>query len=328
MGDRPMAIDWIDADQVRRHLPMTEAISLMERTMRDAALGNAVQPLRSVMPVAGHGLLSMMPATVGDVAGYKAVTVFPRNGERGIATHQAVIGLIDSLTGTPLAFVDGTSVTEIRTAAMSAVASRALARKDSRILTVIGAGAQAREHIYSLTTAFDLDVVRVWNRTAGRSQELADDLREQIGASIEVATSAEEAVADADVIVTATSAATPVILREWLAPGVHVNAVGACVPTARELDSPTIRDAHVFVDNRESALAEAGDIAIPIQEGAIGSNHIVAEIGDVLIGRAAGRTAPDQLTVFESLGVGIQDVASAHHVWAAARATGDAIGRG
>lgn len=314
-----MKIRVLSESEVAELLPLGACIELMRETMLELATGQAVQPLRTVMSVQGSsGLVSMMPAQVGSTLGFKSVTVFPENSATSFSTHQALIGLIDSQTGTFLALVDGTSITEIRTAAVSTVATQEMARADSSNLLVIGTGAQGRAHALSLDEGLDLETIHLWNRDIERAHNAASELAKSTKATVVVADSIEDAAGAADVIVTATSSSQPVLLREWIRRGTHINAVGACVPTARELDTQTIVDSRLIVDRVESATTEAGEIVIPMLAGQIDSGHISGELGSVLAGTTVGRADPDEITVFKSLGLGIQDVAAADYVFRAA----------
>jgi ornithine cyclodeaminase len=302
---------------VRRLLPMSTCVDLMERALTELARGDAEMPVRLVARTHdGRGVVALMPAHLGASGrfGYKAVTVFPDNDPAVVDTHEGAVAVLDPATGRMLGLVDGTAITTIRTAAVSAVATRHLARADARVAAILGAGVQARSHVEALAAVRDLAEMRIWSRDPDRARAAARETAALTGLAVEAIASAEAALRGADIVVTATSSRTPVLQRHWLGPGAHVNAVGACVPTARELDTRTVADARLIVDQRAAALAEAGDILLAIADGAIGRDHIAAELGEVVIGRAEGRTADDQLTVFESLGLGVEDVAAAGHV--------------
>ncbi len=314
-----MKIRLLSESDVTELLSLGACIELMRETMLELATGQAVQPLRTVMPVQGSsGLVSMMPAQVGSTLGFKSVTVFPGNRGTSFSTHQALIGLIDSHTGSFLALVGGTSITELRTAAVSTVATQEMARVDSSNLLVIGTGAQGRAHALSLDAGLDLETIHLWNRDVERAHDVAKELAASTKAAVAVAESIEDATSVADIIVTATSSSQPVLSREWIRPGTHINAVGACVPTARELDTQTVIDSRLIVDRLESATTEAGEIMIPLLAGEIDSEHISGELGSVLAGNTVGRADPDEITIFKSLGLGIQDVAAADFVFRAA----------
>jgi len=301
-----MSVRVIDEHDVRRLLPMTECIDVMAEALASLARGEVHNPLRFVIrPPGEQSLLGLMPAHRGGPAplyGLKTVAIFPGNSARGLDSHQGFVALFDGETGETRAILNAGAITAVRTAAVSGVATRLLARDDASTLAILGAGIQARSHLEAMRAVHDFERVVVWSRTPGRLPEL------------EEAASAQEAVRDADVIVTATSAVEPIIDRGWLKPGVHINAVGSSIPTTRELDTATVRAAALFVDRRESTINEAGDFLFPQREGAIGPEHIRAEIGELLIGAAEGRRSADEITVFKSLGLAVQDLAAAEHV--------------
>lgn len=315
------SVRFIGQADVTRLLPMAACVPLMAEVLKSLARGEAEQPLRSVIRLPGrNGLLGTMPACVGEplTTGVKIITVFPDNHGTPLDSHQGVVLLFDSDRGSLLAILDATSITEIRTAAASGAATDALARPDARTLGILGSGVQASSHLAAMRAVRPIAKVTVWSRDPKRARAFAASETARHGIAVEPAERAEDAVRGADIVCTATSATTPVLHGEWLAPGTHVNAVGACLPTYRELDTAAVARARVFVDRRESALHEAGDVLIPIREGAFTADHIVAEIGDVLLGRAAGRRSSEEITVFKSLGLAIEDLAAARHVYEAA----------
>ena len=322
---RPIRI--LTGNDVRAVLPMADCIEAMERALREHAEGDVVMPVRLVLDTRDEaGALVLMPANLArsNLLGYKAVTVFPGTDPRREPTHQAAIAVLDPATGRMVGLVDGTSITEIRTAAVSAVATRYMAAPDASVLAVLGAGAQAEAHLASIGHVRPIREIRVWSRNPARAAALAERATrdEDVGPPVVAVASARDALDGADVVVTATSAREPVLRREWVGPGVHVNAVGSCIPIARELDGPTIAGARVVVDSRDAALKEAGDLLLAMSEGLIGPEHIAAELGDVLVGRRVGRAAPEEITVFESLGLGVEDVAAAALVLERAAARG------
>jgi ornithine cyclodeaminase len=239
----------------------------------------------------------------------KAINVVPDNpARRGLDAHQGGVLLSDGESGELRALVNASAITEVRTAAVSGVATRLLAREEARELAILGAGVQARSHLEAMRAVRNLERVRLYSPTPGHAEKLARH------AGGEAMASAQEAVEGADVVVTATTSREPVVRRDWLKRGAHVNAVGSSIPSARELDTATVADAAFFVDRRESALNEAGDYLIPAAEGAIGPEHIRAELGELVIGEAPGRTSGDELTVFKSLGLAVEDLAAAEYV--------------
>jgi ornithine cyclodeaminase/alanine dehydrogenase-like protein (mu-crystallin family) len=288
---------FLDEEQVRKHLRMEDLIPAMEKALIDFSAGRVTQPVRSVIKVevaAATGFLGLMPALTPDGLGLKAVTFYPSNAERGIPTHMATIFLVDPETGTPLAIMDGRLITEMRTAAVSAAATKLLTPKDARILAILGSGVQAHSHFEALKLVKHFEEIRVWSPT----QEHAERFAKEIGAT---ATSAEEAVRGADVIVTVTNSKTPVLKGAWLKPGCHVNAIGACRPDWRELDDDAMNNV-VFVDSREGALKESGDL---ILSGA----KIYAELGEALASKAPSRA--NETTIFKSLGMAVEDIVAA-----------------
>jgi ornithine cyclodeaminase/alanine dehydrogenase-like protein (mu-crystallin family) len=306
----------LDQAQVEELLTMPECIDLMEEALVALARGELYQPLRSVVrPPDADGFMGLMPAhRAGDVPafGLKVVCIFPGNPARGLDAHQGAVLLFDGETGEVRAIVNASAITAIRTAAVSAVATRALAREGARTLAILGAGVQAKSHVHALRALHDWERIIVWSRTRAHAAQLG----------VEVADTAEEALRDADVVCTTTTSREPVLRREWLKEGAHVNAVGSSIPTTRELDTATMAAAALFVDRRESTLNEAGDYLFPAGEGAIGPEHIRAELGDVLAGSAEGRRSPDELTVFKSLGLAVEDLACAQFLLQRARELG------
>ena len=311
-------------DDVERLLPMDECIDVMEEALAALARGEMFQPLRSVVqPPDSAGFMGLMPGYRGGARpafALKAINVIPTNpAERGLDAHQGGVLLSDGRTGELVALLNGSAITEIRTAAVSGVATRVLAREDARELAVLGAGVQARSHLRAMAVVRDFERARVFSRTAEHARRLAAEA--DVSFPVEAVATAEEAVRGADVVVTATSSREPVVRRAWLEEGTHVNAVGAFME-ARELDTETIRDAAFFVDRRESAENEAGEYRIPLREGAITPAHIRGELGEVLVGAVRGRTSSDELTVFKSLGIAIEDLAAADYVVRKAREQG------
>ncbi len=249
----------------------------------------------------------------------KAICLIPSNPARGLDAHQGIVTLFDGETGVPTAILDASAVTEIRTAAVTAVATRELARQDARALAILGAGVQARSHLKALLKVRPFDHVRIYAPTEEHAQAVVDEAPET-DAELSVAPSAELAVSGADVVVVATSSREPVLSRDWLSIGAHVNAVGASTPTAREIDVATVADSALFCDSRESLRNEAGEFLLAITEGAIaGEQHVRAELGEVLAGLQPGRTDDTELTMFRSLGLAVEDLAAAETAVAVAR---------
>jgi ornithine cyclodeaminase len=305
---------------VRRLLDMESCIEAMTRVLASLARGELFQPLRLVVrPPEAGGFLGLMPAhRSGDASAYalKEIVVTPDNPSRALDAHQGAVLLHDGETGRLVAVANAAPITEIRTAAVSAVATRALARPGAGRVAILGAGVQARAHVHAMRAVLDDPEIRIW----ARKLEAAEQLAAEVGAI--AAPSPDAALFGADVVCTTTAATEPVVERRWLSRGAHVNAVGACIPTARELDTETMAHASLFVDRRESALNEAGDYVIAAAEGAIGPDHVEAELGEVLAGLHPGREHEDELTVFESLGIAVEDLAAAELLVRRARAEG------
>jgi ornithine cyclodeaminase len=296
----------------------------MASVLADLARGEVWQPLRFVIrPPEEPSLMGLMPAhrTAPKPAyGLKVICIFPGNPERGLDAHQGGVMLFDGETGEPRALLDASAVTEIRTAAVSGVATRLLAREDTQELAILGSGVQARSHLEAMSKVRPFEQARVFSRRAEHAQKFATESHAPF--PVEAVASAEEAVRGADVVVTATTSAEPLVRRDWLKAGAHVNAVGSSIPTARELDADIISAAALFADARESMVNEGGDYLFAVREAGIGPEHIRAELGEVLIGSSDGRRSDDELTVFKSLGVAGEDLAAAEHVYARARAAG------
>jgi ornithine cyclodeaminase len=292
----------LDEHQVRSLLAMGECVDAMEEVLRSLARGELLQPLRPVFRATdADTLLGLMPAYRGGERpawSLKEIVIAPGNPARGLDAHQGAVLLHDGETGQLRALLNASAITEIRTAAVSAVATRALARPGSRVVAILGGGVQAHSHVDAMRTVIAAPHIRSWTRADGGTPE--------------------EVLRDADVVCTCTSARDPILKRAWLKPGAHVNAVGSSVPSARELDTETVAEATLVVDRRESALNEAGDLLLP----GFGAERIAAELGEVLVGEHPGRTGDDELTVFKSLGLGVEDLAAAELVVCKAREQG------
>jgi ornithine cyclodeaminase/alanine dehydrogenase-like protein (mu-crystallin family) len=310
-----MSVRILDEHDVRRLLPMGECIEVMAGALASLARGELHNPLRFIVrPPGESSLLGLMPAhrsAPSPLYSLKTVAIFPGNSARGLDPHQGFVALFDGETGEPRAIMNAGAITAVRTAAVSGVATRALAREGARTLAILGAGFQALAHLEAMRAVRDFDRVLVWNRTPGRVAAFD---------GAEEAATAEEAVRDADVVVTATAAAEPILRRAWLKEGAHVNAVGSSIPTTRELDTATMAEGALFVDRRESTVNEAGDYLIPQREGVLTPESIRGELGEVLIGAVEGRRSEQELTVFKSLGLAVEDLAAAEHVLARAEA--------
>ena len=310
-------------------LPPRACAESMAAVLAARARGDTYMPLRSIMAAPGAaGFMGLMPSwrgaqqDGGAVFALKAICVMPGNPARGLDAHQGTVTLFDGETGVPTAILDASAITAVRTAAVSAVATGLLARAGARTLAILGAGVQGRAHLEALGPLRDFEEVRVYAPTRAHAQALAG----QAGlahASVSAAASAEDAVRGADVVVVATSAREPVLAHSWLKPGAHVNAVGASTVRSREIDTATVAASALFCDSRESLRNEAGEFQLAIREGAIpGEEHVRAELGEVLVGSAPGRRDDEELTLFRSLGIAVEDLAAAETALAAARAQG------
>jgi ornithine cyclodeaminase len=314
---------------VRIVLAMDDLIEAMDAALVQFSTGRVTQPLRSVVEVQPqNAFFGVMPADVPALPalGAKLVTVFHDNAAAGLPTHLANIVLLDRGTGEMLALVDGRYITEARTAAVSAVSVRLLARGDAGTLAIIGSGVQARSHLDAIARVRTLREVRVWSPNDERRAAFVREMRPRVAVPVTAMSSARQAVDGADLVVLATASREPVVQGEWIGSGAHVCAVGACRPDQREMDTALVARARVFVDSRTGARAEAGDLVLPMKEGAFGPEHIVAELGEVAAGRVAGRASPDEVTVFKSLGIAVEDLAAAHLAYQRAVARG--LGRG
>jgi ornithine cyclodeaminase/alanine dehydrogenase-like protein (mu-crystallin family) len=301
----------LDEAAVRRSLSMRDLIPAMEDALSALSQGRAVQPVRTMVPVVEHGgFLGSMPAHVGAQLGAKLVTFFPNN--QGLPTHHALIVLFRPESGEPLVAMDGRLITEMRTGAVSAVATKWLARPDSRTLAILGSGVQAQSHLEALRLVRDFREVRVWSpRNASAFAHRH---------AVQLAGSAEEAVRGADVVVVATTSRTPILRGEWLSAGTHVNAVGAPRPDWRELDDELLRDATLYVESREAASRESGDV--------IAAGTVFGEIGEVITGTRPGRRSEGEITLFKSVGVAVADLASAALVYRTASASQTPLAEG
>ena len=313
----------ISYDDVQRLLPMPACVDVMAEALRTTNRGDAVLPLRSVVWMPDRtGAVGLMPGYLGSPAslGLKVVSIFPGNHGTRYDSHQGVVMLFDLKHGSPIAIIDGSSITAIRTAAVSGAATRALAREDAGDLAILGSGVQATTHLAAMRAVRPLRRIRVWSRNRAHAQRFAD-----ANPGIEVMETAQAAVVGADLICTTTSSREPILEGAWLAPGAHINAVGSCFASWRELDSAAVVRARMIVDRRESTLNESGDFLIPKSEGLIGDDHIVGELGDLLLERFAGRRSPEEVTLFKSLGIAIEDLAAAHYIYEQAVATGTGV---
>lgn len=310
---------------VRDLLDYPSAIERMDEALRTLATGDAVEPPRVVVELpGGRTWLGLMPGYLGGppTAGTKVLAVVPTNREAHRPSHQGVVVVFDPATGETQGLIDASSLTEIRTAATSAVATRALARREAASLGVIGTGVQARAHALAIPHVRRIERIRVWGPTEERRRALAHELARTTSAEVEALDDAETVVRGADIVCTTTASRQPWLRAEWIAPGAHVNAVGASVPGYRELEASVVARSRVFVDRLESAWAGSDDLRVPVAEGAVGRDVVVGEVGSVLRGELPGRTDDREVTVFKSVGLAVEDLAAARFLLERAARTG------
>jgi ornithine cyclodeaminase len=313
-----MSLLVISQTEVGDLLTMDECIDLMRKAFASMANGEAVLPLRHVMRVPDRrAVLATMPGYVAtpETIAAKVISFYPDNLGSSYDAHQGAVLLFDPENGRLISLLDASEITAIRTAAASAVATDLLARADAGDLAIVGSGVQARRHLEAMRRVRRIRRVRVWSKTPEHTKAFARREAQRLLTQIDVVASAQEAVDGADIVCTTTTSRDPVVLGDWISEGAHINAVGSCAPKARELDTNAVKKSRLFVDWRDSTLNEAGDLLIPMQEGAIDESHIVGEIGQVVVGTSAGRVNDHEITLFESLGVSTQDAVVAHHVF-------------
>jgi ornithine cyclodeaminase/alanine dehydrogenase-like protein (mu-crystallin family) len=317
----------VSGADVRRALPMSECIEAVDRAMRALSKGGADVPLRTIMQLpGGRNFFGAMPGYVDDPRGLgaKVLTVYPDNNQRGLPSHIGLVVLFDSETGLPLAVMDAAEITAIRTAAASAVATRALARNDASRLAILGTGEQAVTHLEAMAEVRTLRSVRIWGRSADKARRLAEEVGSKRALRIEVSKTPEDSVRGADIVCTVTASREPVLSGAWLQPGAHVNLVGSSRLDSREADDEVVTRARFFVDSRTSARAEAGELHHAVAAGLVSQSHVLGEIGEVLNGSVVGRAENRDITVYKSLGVAVQDLAAARVIYD--RAIRDDIG--
>ena len=310
--------------EIKALLPMDVCIDLMAQAMIAVSQGRACIPPREVMPVSSGGMLGLMPGYLAEPEGFgiKLLSLFPGNPAAGLSSHLGLVLLFEPVHGRPVALLDAAELTAIRTAAVSGLATRLLAREDAGDLAILGAGEQARSHLEAMWEVRALRRVRVWSRTPAHAQAFAAEQGARHGLAIEAMAHPRDAVAGADLVCTVTASPEPVLLGDWIAPGAHLNVAGASRPQASEIDTAAVVRSRYFVDFRESTFLEAGDYRRAVAAGAITPDHIVAEIGEVAAGTRPGRAGPDDITLFRSLGVSAEDLAAAHYLLREARVRG------
>ena len=306
----------VSQEEVEQLLPMAECIDVMADALAATARGDALLPLRQVLRLhGGADAFALMPAVLGGSIGAKVISVFPGNDATPYESHIGVVLYFDDTNGRLLAIIDASSVTGIRTAAVSGLATRLLALPGASTLALLGAGVQAMKHLEAMLAVRPIATVRIWSRSASSRARFVTWAADRLGVEVTPCGSAEAAVRGAEIVCTVTSSRVPVLEGKWLSPGAHVNAVGASLASARELDTDAVVRSRVYVDRRESALNEAGDLLIPRDEGAIDHSHIVGEIGQLVTGDVAGRATDGEITLFKSLGLAVEDVASARFIY-------------
>lgn len=313
-----MEVLCVNRELVVDFLPMGDCIRLMEETLKSVARENLKMPARGYLQVdGGNGLMAWMPSCLPNIEalGIKIITFFPDNMHHGFETHMATIMVMDSKNGSLKAVVDGTAVTALRTAGVSGAATNHLARAESKVLALVGAGIQAQTHLEAMTQVRAIEQVRVFDVDTQKRDDFATRAGNRYGLPINSVGTVRDAVIGADIVCTVTTSKEPVLEGKWISPGTHINAVGAFRPNTRELDSEAISNARLYVDSRKSASAEAGDYLIPLKEGVVGETHIRGELGELFLGRVEGRTDMNEITVFKSLGLPVEDLAAAHHVY-------------
>ena len=318
---------YLDKQRIASLLPMHECISVMENMFRSLAKGDCLQPLRSLMWLPDHsGLLGMMPGYATGtgasilpgtpaILGIKIITIFHANHSKGLPSHQGVVILFDATDGTPLLLLDAAEITAIRTAAASAVATSLLSRKNASRLAILGTGEQAEKHIEAIAKIRDLTDITIWGRNPSHAEALTSRLQPHCPVKFHIAATPQQAVRDADIICTVTSSPTPILQGAWISAGTHINAVGSCTPSTRELDSAAVQKASLFTDRYESLFREAGEFLIPKSEGLLSEDDVQGEIGEILTQRRRGRNNASEITLFKSLGIAAEDLFAARHIY-------------
>jgi alanine dehydrogenase len=311
---------YISKEEVAQQLSMSTCIALMKEAFTALANGQASQPLRSLMWLPDKtGLLGMMPAYSADkkIMGIKVISAFPGNKKMGYSSHQGLVILFESTYGQPLAIVDADEITAIRTAAVSGLATKLLARDMPSVLAILGSGTQAQQHIEAMLCVRKISSIKIWSRDYTNATALAGQITTKHNMRAIAVKEAKDAIINADIICTTTASPTPVVMGEWIRKGAHINAVGSCTPVTRELDTAAIVHSKLYTDKYESLFKESGDFIIPEKEGIINDDHVKGELGEVITGIKKGRENNDEITVFKSLGIAIEDIYAAHYVYQA-----------
>ena len=309
----------VEAAEVRQRLTMPVCIDLMRTSLRELEAGNYTQPLRSIALLPGGEKFGFMPACLGDCFGPKVLSAFPQNAGTKYPSHIGYVLLFEGEHGSFLGMADAAVITEIRTGAVSGVATDLLARPDAHRLAIIGAGAQGRSHLAAMTVVRDIHSVTVYDQNTQTARRYCQEMEEKFGIPVTAADSVREAVCDADIVCTVTPSREPYLESDWIAPGTHINAVGAFTPTTREVTSTLVAKARLYADQVEAMRKECGEYLVPLQEGLIGPDHIVGSLGDVLLGRVPGRSSGEEITLFDALGLAVEDVACVKYLCGGSR---------
>ncbi len=307
----------LSTEDVAKLLPIGEAIEIVSAAMVEVAEGNTTLPLRSIIPVGDGNFMGMMPGVMQEPAcyGIKLVSLFPNNPKFGFSSHQGAMVMFEAKHGAVIAMMNSDLLTAIRTSAASGVATRSLAREDSTKLTIIGTGEEAQHHLDAMIEVRPISNVVIAGRSLENAERLAEKSRQKYGQIIfSTTTGIKQAVSDTDIICTVTAADEPLLFGEWIKPGTHLNVVGSSIPSKREIDTELVVRSKLFVDYRVSTMAQAGEVILAIEEKKITANHILAEIGEVIAGSAPGRQSNEDITLYRSLGVAAQDLATAYYV--------------
>jgi ornithine cyclodeaminase/alanine dehydrogenase-like protein (mu-crystallin family) len=308
-------IRFLSAADVKKALPMTEAVEVMKEAFKELSAGRAVLPARTHIAIADEprGDILIMPSYMSGLGlvGLKTVTLFPANREKGLPFINAIVNIFDATTGQVVAVMDGASLTAIRTGAASGAATDLLARPDAKTVAIFGAGVQARTQLAAVCAVRKIEEARVFDISADAREAFASEMSRELGITVRAVDSSKEALAGADIVSAATTAETPIFSDDDLSDGAHINAVGSYKPHVVEIPPETVKRAYVVVDEREAALEEAGDLIGPIKQGLITPDHIQAELGEIVAGKKPGRPSPDAITFFKSVGVAVQDLAAA-----------------
>ena len=304
----------VESAEVRQRLTMPVCIELMRTALKELEEGRFTQPVRSIALLPGGEKFGFMPAWLGDCFGAKVLSAFPQNDGTAYPSHIGYVMLFEAEHGSFLGMADASVITEVRTGAVSGVATDLLARPDAHRLAIIGAGAQGRSHLAAMTAVRDIRSVAVYDQNPQAAQRYCTEMSAQYGIPVTAASCAQEAVEGADIICTLTPSKDPYLEADWIAPGAHINAVGAFTPTTREVSSAVVARARLYADQVEAMRKECGEYLIPLQEGVIGPEHIVGSLGDVLLGRAPGRRDSQEITLFDALGLAVEDVMCARYL--------------